>query len=97
MTGNFDMLHEYAGIKPYKVDFEPLEDDWEESVIKQIDAVITIGTSNDFQEILGKYIFLVDLEGHRQDPLISEVLAKIKSMTSLFKVFGSYPRYEEKV
>lgn len=49
------------------------------------------------KEILGKYIFLVDLEGHRQDPLISEVLAKIKVKTSLFKVFGSYPRYEEKV
>ena len=49
------------------------------------------------KEILGKYIFLVDLEGHRQDDLISQVLAKVKAETSMFKVFGSYPRYEEKV
>ncbi|HJX69472.1 MAG TPA: prephenate dehydratase [Dehalococcoidia bacterium] len=49
------------------------------------------------KEILGRYIFLVDLEGHRQDSLISEILAKVKAKTSLFKVFGSYPRYEEKV
>ena len=47
------------------------------------------------KESLGKYIFLVDLEGHRETPLIAEVLAKVQAKTSLFKVFGSYPRYEE--
>lgn len=49
------------------------------------------------KEILGKYIFLVDLDGHRQDPLINQVLAKVKAKTALFKVFGSYPRYEREV
>jgi len=49
------------------------------------------------KEILGKYIFLVDLEGHRQDPLISKVMTIIKPKTSLFKILGSYPRYEGKV
>ena len=47
------------------------------------------------KESLGRYIFLVDLEGHREDPLISQVLSRVKAKTSLFKVFGSYPRYEE--
>jgi len=49
------------------------------------------------KEILGKYVFLVDLEGHRQDPIISKVITVIKPKTSLFKILGSYPRYEEKV
>ena len=49
------------------------------------------------KESLGKYIFLVDLEGHRQDPSTRQVLEKVQAKTSLFKVFGSYPRYEEGV
>jgi len=49
------------------------------------------------KEILGKYIFLVDLDGHRQDALVSQVLSRVKDKSSLFKVFGSYPRYERKV
>ncbi len=49
------------------------------------------------KESLGKYIFLVDLEGHRQDPSTKQVLEKVQAKTSLFKVFGSYPRYEERV
>jgi len=48
------------------------------------------------KESLGKYIFLVDLEGHRQDNLINEVLTRVEAKTSLFKVLGSYPRYGEK-
>jgi prephenate dehydratase len=48
------------------------------------------------KESLGRYIFLVDLEGHRQDPSIRQVLEKVQAKTSLFKVFGSYPRYVEK-
>jgi len=48
------------------------------------------------KESLGRYIFLVDLEGHRQDSSIRQVLKKVQAKTSLFKVFGSYPRYVEK-
>jgi prephenate dehydratase len=47
------------------------------------------------KESLGRYIFLVDLVGHRQDPTISHVLEKISARTSTVKVFGSYPRYDE--
>ena len=48
------------------------------------------------KESLGQYIFLVDLEGHREDPLISEALAQVKEKSSLFKILGSYPRYGRK-
>lgn len=44
------------------------------------------------KESLGRYIFLVDLEGHRQQPQIAEVLEKVRTKTSLFKIFGSYPK-----
>jgi len=46
------------------------------------------------KEGLGKYIFLVDVDGHRQDPVVREVLARVQKKTSLFKIFGSYPRYK---
>jgi prephenate dehydratase len=48
------------------------------------------------KESLGKYIFLIDLEGHRGDPLIAEVIAVVQAETTFSKVFGSYPRQEEK-
>ncbi len=43
------------------------------------------------RESLGRYIFLIDMKGHRQDPLISEVLSIVQSKTALFKILGSYP------
>lgn len=48
------------------------------------------------KEGLGRYIFLVDLEGHRQDQLIGQVLDRVRTRTSMLKVLGSYPRHEEK-
>lgn len=48
------------------------------------------------KESLGEYIFLVDFEGHRSDPVIAEVLERVKQQASLFKVLGSYPRYKIK-
>ena len=46
------------------------------------------------REALGRYIFLVDLEGHRHDAVVREALQEIESQTSTLKVFGSYPRHE---
>lgn len=46
------------------------------------------------KEALGRYVFLVDLEGHRQDKLISRVLDEVKMKTSFFKIMGSYPKYQ---
>ena len=46
------------------------------------------------KDSLGKYIFLIDLEGHRLDPVIAEALASVHAKCDLFKVFGSYPRFK---
>ncbi len=50
--------------------------------------------SRPLKEGLGKYFFLADIEGHRQNPRIAEVLGHVKSLTSSFKIFGSYPKYQ---
>jgi prephenate dehydratase len=43
------------------------------------------------KEGLGKYIFFVDFEGHRNDKKLKNVLNIIKTKTSFIKVLGSYP------
>ena len=45
------------------------------------------------RQSLGRYIFLVDFEGHRQDSAIREVLAVIEEQVSMLKIFGSYPAH----
>ena len=45
------------------------------------------------RESLGRYIFLVDLDGHRENPLIKETLDSVRGQVSMFKILGSYPRY----
>lgn len=44
---------------------------------------------------MGRYIFLVDLLGHRQDAVMEEALESVRQLTSTLKVFGSYPRYRQ--
>ncbi len=44
---------------------------------------------------LGQYIFLLDLEGHRDDPRVARVLEQVERVSDLFKIFGSYPRWKE--
>lgn len=51
--------------------------------------------SRPLKEGLGKYFFLTDLEGHRQDPQISQTLDRVRELTSTLKIFGSYPRYQK--
>jgi len=43
------------------------------------------------KEGLGKYIFFVDFEGHRNEKKLKNVLNIIKTKTSFTKVLGSYP------
>ncbi|GIW13776.1 MAG: prephenate dehydratase [Tepidiforma sp.] len=40
----------------------------------------------------GEYVFLIDFEGHQDDPQVGEVLKNIRALCSELKVFGSYPR-----
>ena len=44
---------------------------------------------------LGVYVFLIDVEGHRDDPLVAQALAAVKEQSNFFKVFGSYPIWLE--
>ena len=43
---------------------------------------------------LGKYIFFVDLIGHRDDDDIKDALTMVKRKTSYLKFLGSYPVWE---
>jgi prephenate dehydratase len=45
------------------------------------------------RESLGRYIFLIDIEGHRTEPLLREALLSLGQQVSLLKVLGSYPRW----
>ncbi len=45
------------------------------------------------KDVLGRYIFLVDLFGHRLDPPVKEALDRISEISSRLRVFGSYPRF----
>jgi prephenate dehydratase len=44
---------------------------------------------------LGVYVFLIDCDGHREDPLVEQALAAVKEQSNFFKVFGSYPAWHE--
>ena len=44
-------------------------------------------------ESLGTYIFLIDLDGHREETPIREALQHLEEQASWFRIFGSYPRY----
>jgi len=46
-------------------------------------------------EDLGVYVFLIDVEGHRDDPLVAQALAAVREQADFFKVFGSYPAWQE--
>jgi prephenate dehydratase len=43
------------------------------------------------KEKLGNYIFFVDLEGHREDRKIQNVLNNVRSNVAYLKILGSYP------
>lgn len=43
---------------------------------------------------LGKYIFFVDLEGHREEQDVKDALTMVNRKTSFFRIIGSYPRWK---
>jgi prephenate dehydratase len=45
------------------------------------------------RSVLGQYIFLVDINGHRDDPHVAQALRWVAEHTGMLKVFGSYPRW----
>jgi prephenate dehydratase len=46
------------------------------------------------KQVLGQYVFLIDIEGHRADPEIASALDRMRAKSDILKVFGSYPRFE---
>ena len=42
---------------------------------------------------LGRYFFLVDVDGHKADDPVRDALEAIAEKVSMLKVLGSYPRY----
>lgn len=46
------------------------------------------------KEVLGDYVFLVDVEAHQADPVLRDALKMVRVCTPKLKVFGSYPRWQ---
>lgn len=41
---------------------------------------------------LGRYVFLIDIEGHREDEVVREALRGVRNRAALFRILGSYPQ-----
>ena len=41
---------------------------------------------------LGRYIFLIDIEGHREDGIVRAALKGIQGRATMFRMLGSYRR-----
>ena len=44
---------------------------------------------------LGQYVFFVDCDGHREDPLLGQAIDAISGRVSRLRVMGSYPKWTE--
>ena len=43
---------------------------------------------------LGRYVFLIDCEGHREEPEVAAALRGLREYADVFKILGSYPCWE---
>jgi prephenate dehydratase len=46
------------------------------------------------KEVLGRYHFLIDCIGHRQDEILKNCFMAIEPIVDNLTIFGSYPKYE---
>lgn len=46
-------------------------------------------------EQLGVYVFLVDVDGHRDDAMLAQALAAVREQAAFFRIFGSYPAWQD--
>jgi prephenate dehydratase len=49
------------------------------------------------REELGIYIFLIDIQGHRNDAPVAAALAAVRRQSHYFRLLGSYPRFEDRL
>jgi prephenate dehydratase len=47
------------------------------------------------KNMLGRYIFFVDIAGHREDEDVKDALTMVGRKTSFLRILGSYPAYRE--
>ena len=47
------------------------------------------------KQSLGQYVFFIDCDGHRGEPLMSEAIEAIRGKVSLLRVLGSYPKWTQ--
>ena len=46
------------------------------------------------KQSLGQYVFFIDCDGHREDPLMREAIEAISGKVSSLRVLGSYPKWK---
>jgi chorismate mutase/prephenate dehydratase len=50
--------------------------------------------SRPMKTIAWRYLFFVDLDGHREEPALAACLKEMEEMSAFFKILGSFPRAE---
>jgi prephenate dehydratase len=59
----------------------------------EADIQLTKVESRPTQAWLGDYVFLIDFEGHRDDPHVARAIERAREACATLTVFGSYPRF----
>jgi chorismate mutase/prephenate dehydratase len=50
--------------------------------------------SRPMKTIAWRYLFFVDLDGHREEPALEACLEEMEEMSAFFKILGSFPKAE---
>ncbi|MBP3227129.1 MAG: prephenate dehydratase, partial [Methanobrevibacter sp.] len=61
--------------------------------VQKNDINLTKIESRPSKKGLGKYLFFVDFEGHRNDVIIKNIIKEIDKNTYFLKILGSYPEF----
>lgn len=62
-------------------------------IFQKNDINLTKIESRPSKKGLGKYLFFVDFEGHKDDDLVKGIIEEIGENTYFLKVLGSYPKF----
>lgn len=62
-------------------------------IFEKHDINLTKIESRPSKKGLGKYLFFVDFNGHKDEEVIQNILKEIQEQTYYFKILGSYPEF----
>lgn len=65
------------------------------AVLATADIQMTKVESRPKKSKLGDYYFLVDIDGHRDNPAVARALAELDEIADGLKIFGSYPAWDD--